>query len=545
MFDRLFRLLIVCAGIAMAFGATPSAAQTFYGSAYNGRSPPSPATFYTISTTTGGATAIGAIGFNQVGALDFAPSMVLYGIGKNAGGTQQLLTINTTTGAATSVASLGNSNFFDMAFRPADGALYALDFDTLNGVVRVGRIDTATGAVTTLSSLPNAEGNALAFSSSNVLYYATDTALSILDQTTGGITSTIPLTYPVPSSRANGMKFDPTSGTLYASVTTGFGAGNYLATVDTTNGTVTMVGSTQAGLDAIAIPRPLPLTLTLAGSGSGLVTSNPAGINCGAACSASFQQGTQVILTATAGSGSMFSGWSGGGCSGTLQCTVTVDTAKSVTARFDPIPSFALTVAKSGAGSGTVMSAPSGIDCGAVCAASFQQGTVVTLTQSVAPGSVFAGWGGACSGVGGCTVTMSAAQSVTAMFGKITRTLTVSETGAGQVTSAPPGITCSPTSSQCSAGFADGTAVTLTAAANTGWSFTGWSGGGCSGANACALTLSADTAVRATFTQNPPSTSTLSLALAGSGGGTVTSTRRGSIVARPARPAFRTACRSR
>jgi len=68
--------------------------------------------------------------------------------------------------------------------------------------------------------------------------------------------------------------------------------------------------------------------------------------------------------------------------------------------------------------------------CGTVCSASFPQGAVVTLTQNAAPGSIFAGWTGACSGTGGCTVTMNAASGVTATFAKVTRTLTVSETGA-------------------------------------------------------------------------------------------------------------------
>jgi hypothetical protein len=42
-----------------------------------------------------------------------------------------------------------------------------------------------------------------------------------------------------------------------------------------------------------------------------------------------------VTLTATAASGSTFAGWSGGGCSGTGTCTVTMTADKSVTANFD------------------------------------------------------------------------------------------------------------------------------------------------------------------------------------------------------------------
>jgi hypothetical protein len=75
-----------------------------------------------------------------------------------------------------------------------------------------------------------------------------------------------------------------------------------------------------------------------------------------------------------------------------------------------------LTVSKAGSGSGTVTSSPSGIECGSTCSASFATGTVVTLSASPASASSFAGWSGACSGTGSCTVTLNAAQSVTATF---------------------------------------------------------------------------------------------------------------------------------
>ena len=76
------------------------------------------------------------------------------------------------------------------------------------------------------------------------------------------------------------------------------------------------------------------LTVTKAFDGTGTVTSNPAGISCGTACSAGYNFGTSVTLTATPASGSTLASWSGGGCSGTGTCTVTMTTAHSVTASF-------------------------------------------------------------------------------------------------------------------------------------------------------------------------------------------------------------------
>lgn len=161
------------------------------------------------------------------------------------------------------------------------------------------------------------------------------------------------------------------------------------------------------------------LSVALAGSGLGTVTSSPAGIDCGSTCSHDFASGTQVTLTATTGSGSLFAGWSGSGCSGIGSCEVTMSAAESVTATFVTVPpnNYPLSVSKAGSGSGTVTSSPAGIDCGSTCSDVYPSGTEVTLTATAASGSMFAGWSGAgCSGSGSCQVTMSAAESVTATF---------------------------------------------------------------------------------------------------------------------------------
>jgi hypothetical protein len=76
------------------------------------------------------------------------------------------------------------------------------------------------------------------------------------------------------------------------------------------------------------------LTVLKPGTGSGTVTSSPAGINCGSDCSESYNQGTSVTLTATPASGSTFTGWSGGGCSGTGTCVVIMNADIAVTAAF-------------------------------------------------------------------------------------------------------------------------------------------------------------------------------------------------------------------
>jgi secreted trypsin-like serine protease len=164
------------------------------------------------------------------------------------------------------------------------------------------------------------------------------------------------------------------------------------------------------------------LFVSLSGTGSGTVTSNPGDINCPPDCSFGYTSGTDVTLTATADSGSDFTGWTGAGCSGTGTCTVSMDLARSVVAQFtntSPTPvTRTLTVVPSGGGSGTVTSEPTGINCGSDCSEGFPHGTEVTLTATPASGSTFAGWEGCPdSGTSTCVVAMDQAREVTATFG--------------------------------------------------------------------------------------------------------------------------------
>ena len=260
------------------------------------------------------------------------------------------------------------------------------------------------------------------------------------------------------------------------------------------------------------------LSVSKSGAGGGTVTSSPSGISCGATCSANFTSGAHVVLSAAPDSSSSFSGWSGGGCSGTGTCTVAMSVAQSVTAAFSALPQYQLTLLKSGAGTGTVSSSPSGISCGGACTASFTANSVVTLTAAADAGFAFTGWSGACSGTGTCSVTMSAAQSVTAVFSvppQYQLTLYKSGSGTGAVSSSPSGINCG---AACYTFFTANTVVTLSAAAATGSTFAGWSGA-CSGTGQCVVTMSAAQSVTATFA----GPFLLSITKAGAGTGTVTS----------------------
>ena len=76
---------------------------------------------------------------------------------------------------------------------------------------------------------------------------------------------------------------------------------------------------------------------------------------------------------------------------------------------------FTLTVTKAGSGSGTVTSNPAGITCGGDCTEDYPEGSVVMLTATPDPGSVFAGWSGDPDCSDG-SVTMNGNRTCTATF---------------------------------------------------------------------------------------------------------------------------------
>jgi hypothetical protein len=229
------------------------------------------------------------------------------------------------------------------------------------------------------------------------------------------------------------------------------------------------------------------------------VTSVPAGINCGTACNSqqfAFVEDTVVTLSAADGPNSVFTGWSGSGCSGTGTCVVTMSVGRTVTATFTE--TFLLTVTKAGTGTGTVDSSPGGISCGGDCTESYIDDTNVTLVATPTGGSTFTGWSGSgCSGTGNCVVDMTAIRNVTATFAPPPMfALTVTVVGAGTVSSAPAGITaCAMAAGDCTENYTSGTMVALTASAAT----MSWSGCATMTTTTCNVTMDMVRNVTATF----------------------------------------------
>jgi hypothetical protein len=280
------------------------------------------------------------------------------------------------------------------------------------------------------------------------------------------------------------------------------------------------------GTNAAVVTR--MLTITGGGTGSGTVTSSPAGINCvitagvaaATGCKASFDQGTNVTLTAVPLPKNSFTGFYGY-CGGALNCTVPMTQGRTLQARFLVGP-FTMKITGDGSGIGNgVVKTQAGLspalNCTitagtaptAGCQAKYDAYTSLVLTATPAPGYSFAGWGGACTGTGTCTHSVIRAATITASFtsGGVRLTVTGSGTGNGTITSQSglsPAIHCVITSGTaaatgCIGDYPSGTQVTLTAASDQVSTFTGWSGA-CNGTGTCQITLTAGTTVTAGFT---------------------------------------------
>jgi uncharacterized repeat protein (TIGR02543 family) len=258
------------------------------------------------------------------------------------------------------------------------------------------------------------------------------------------------------------------------------------------------------------------LTVSNDGTGTGKVTGN--GIDCGTECTEVYEENKQVTLTATSANDAIFAGWRDA-CSGTAAtCQVTMNQAQVVTAIFNLVPTYQLTVSKDGTGSGKVTA--NGLDCGNDCTEEYAENTQITLTATPSADSAFAGWAGACTGTeSSCQVILTEAQTVTATFNLVKHSLTVSKDGTGSGNVTGNGINCGST---CTQALTQGTRVTLTANASADSVFAGWTGA-CTGTTTrCQITLTEAQTVTATFNLRPPSTYQLTVNKGGTGNGNVT-----------------------
>ncbi len=313
----------------------------------------------------------------------------------------------------------------------------------------------------------------------------------------------------------------PTSN-YYSGAQSGLG----LTNISAPSATMTATAQTSAGSSGY--------TLSLSLIGSGAITSNPAGISCGSTCSASFASGTVVTLTATPNSGASFNGW-GGACSGTATtCTVTMSSARSVSANFTTSGGGA-TVLQNGV---AVTGIAGATDSNALYSISVPSGAsnlLISTTGGTGDVDLYVRAGQApttslydcrpwlAGNSESCSVAAPVAGTYYIMLngyaaysgvslvasytgGTTTRQIALTKTGSGTVNSSPSGISCDSTCTSASGSFSSSSAVTLTATAGSGYAFAGWTGS-CTGTSTCTIAAGTSAAaVGASFVAATPLT---------------------------------------
>ena len=223
-------------------------------------------------------------------------------------------------------------------------------------------------------------------------------------------------------------------------------------------------GSTGASAPTGATGLPVSVAVT----GEGFISFNGARTACTGSCTETVKPEHVLIMTALAGQGYTFAGWTKGCYGMGTECGVTAESAPQVQARFVRQGTVEITVS----GDGEVTSDPQNIQCGSAadsCASPFTSTSIVALTPMPHPGSVFLGWGGACAqyGTDPCQLDGGSQSGVTAMFGPATpatgsQSLVVSHPQMS-VDGAPDDLDPCLSTNPCTASEPAGSVLTLTA----------------------------------------------------------------------------------
>ena len=302
----------------------------------------------------------------------------------------------------------------------------------------------------------------------------------------GGHGSVTPLTQKVNHGASASFTVTPDTGYNIASITDN----DQPLPVD---GPYVIANVTADHAIVVAFSTAAWLVVEKTGNGSGTVASAPKGINCGSTCSYGFRDGTKVTLSAKPAVNSTFTGWSGGGCSDTKTCVVTLKNSTTVTAGFQ-ISRY--TVAASiPKGHGSLAPVTQKVNYGAPAsiAVTPDKGYVITkITDN----------GKAMPVTNPYVIANVIAEHTVAVTLDPGFTLSVMKTGSGRgtIVSSPGGIVCG---SACAYDFKAGARVTLTAKPESDSLFAGWSGGGCSGTRTCVVTMTMAAEVTATFKSEP------------------------------------------
>ena len=206
------------------------------------------------------------------------------------------------------------------------------------------------------------------------------------------------------------------------------------------------------------------VTITVSGNGSTSISTD------------TYNEGQQISITASSDSGNRFINWSGDISSTDETISITVNSNMNISANFEVIPSYTVSV---NSGTGGSISSSGG---------TYQEGDTVTITATPNTGYTFNNWtGGVESSSNEITLTVNTDITVTANFNANQYTLNVNSGTGGSVSSS--GGT-----------YNYGDTVTITATPNTGYTFNNWTGGSSSSNSEITVTINSDLSLSAGFT---------------------------------------------
>jgi uncharacterized repeat protein (TIGR02543 family) len=263
--------------------------------------------------------------------------------------------------------------------------------------------------------------------------------------------------------------------------------------------------------------NPGPVTLTISPRPTGGIVWNPQGSNpntimCGdftsdgsirTDCSLTVTKGTALKLQASTFHTDQYVYQSfTGACAGqNYVCDLTMDSSKTVSATF---VTDQLTAASSTDGYITAATTNQmqtnylsrGLSCGTsdggvgtTCTAIVRPGTSINFSANPRAGFVFSAWGGACAGQGNpCTLGINSDVSVSSTYRNV-GVFAVTATGTPNMSVIGGPINCRAT---CAGNVTQGSTLSLTAAADTGYYFTGWTGDCAGQGNPCTLQMNSN-----------------------------------------------------
>jgi hypothetical protein len=181
----------------------------------------------------------------------------------------------------------------------------------------------------------------------------------------------------------------------------------------------------------VTTPATFPLTIKKFGTGQGTVTTNPAGINCGATCTANFANGAKVTLGVTPAANSIFYGFTGSpGCT---NWQVVMDDPKTCNATFTPkLPTIYTYNATNITATSAILNGYVGNISTITTTVSFELGTTTAYGINVPAGSMYGSGGYFSANKTGllCNTTYNVRAKAVNNFGTVVGSNTIFKTSA-------------------------------------------------------------------------------------------------------------------